>query len=106
MHRARVAEDFAGEGIRVQIAHSHGGGTVLRNFAGGSDYQVTEGQLAPDDSVYSLFMRPDEARALWEELCRYYGGNPPTVTDRADLMAERARVDKLTDAVIAIATRP
>jgi hypothetical protein len=107
MFRARVTEDFQRMGVRIQSVNQTQGGSALRNFAGGSDFfaPYDSNVASPAGDEWSLFLADDEARAIWEELCRYFGGHPPTVTDRADLVAERARVDKLTDAVIQIATR-
>jgi hypothetical protein len=45
------------------------------------------------------------ARALLDALQIHYGGESNARASRADLLAERARVDKMTDALITIATR-
>lgn len=105
-HRARVSEDFAMEGVSVQLVEDTPSAKILRNFKGGSDYIARdESANVPESRDYRLFLRHDEARALYEELSRFYGGTASTLTDRADLLVERKRTDKLTDAVIAIATR-
>lgn len=47
----------------------------------------------------------DAARALHDALAQHFGGTTSSKHLRADYDAERARVDKLTDAVLKIATR-
>jgi hypothetical protein len=47
----------------------------------------------------------DAARALCDALITHFGGTSNSKQLRADYDAERSRVDKLTDSLIAIATR-
>lgn len=47
----------------------------------------------------------DAARALYDALAQHFGGTSNSKQLRADYDAERKRVDKLTDAVLKIATR-
>lgn len=47
----------------------------------------------------------DAARALYDALAQHFGGTSNSKQLRADYDAERARVDKLTDTVITLATR-
>jgi hypothetical protein len=98
------------DGVRVQLAEVTPTHEILKNFAGGSDYQISREADARvpvqyEDPDFNLFLSKDAARALYEELSRFYGGSPSTVTDRADLLAERARVDKLIDSVIDSASK-
>lgn len=46
----------------------------------------------------------DIARALCDQLVAYFGGSTEVQTLRKDYVAERGRVDKLTDALVVIAT--
>lgn len=105
-YRARVTEDFMRDGVRIQINRRIEGGFRVYAFEPVEMRFITDEDARkrqPDDE--HLFIEDDAARALWEELTRYFGGHPATATDRADLQAERARVDKLTDAVIKVALR-
>ena len=105
MIRAKVTEDFGCDGLRIQVANATERGTYLYGFTRGPDIMLEPDQVSPD-THRGLLLGEDEARAVWEELTRYFGAHPATQSDRADLLVERARVDKLTDAVILIATRP
>jgi hypothetical protein len=105
-YRARVSEDFIRRGVRIQISRRVEGGYTVYGFEPVCARFVSDtdaGKMDPLDDA--LFIEDDAARALWEELSRYFGGQPAAITDRADLQAERARVDKLTDAVIRVALR-
>lgn len=52
-----------------------------------------------------LRMPTAAAQVLYDALARHFGGTSNSRQLRADYDAERARVDKLTDAVLTIATR-
>jgi len=62
--------------------------------------QVPEGSPAP-----TLRIPTDAARALYDALAQHFGGTSNTKQLRADYDSERARLDKLTDTLITIATR-
>jgi hypothetical protein len=64
---------------------------------------VAEDEQPPPDAA--LRIPDDVARALLDALQIHYGGESTARASRADLLAERARVDKMTDALITIATR-
>lgn len=53
----------------------------------------------------TLRLTDDMARALLDALVQHYGGHSNVQTLRRDYDAERARVDKMTAALISIATR-
>lgn len=68
-----------------------------------------DGRVRFDDVEHNLAVNPtvqlphDFARALLEALTRYYQGASDMHTVRGDLLHERGRVDKLTDALISLA---
>lgn len=62
--------------------------------------RVDEGARMP-----SLRIPTDAARALYDALAQHFGGTSNSKQLRADYDAERARVDKLTAAVLTIVTR-
>jgi hypothetical protein len=67
---------------------------------------LTENDPTEAPQAERLVLRTDEARALYESLAEHYGhGTNDTRALRRDHDAERDRVDKLTDAIIAIARR-
>jgi hypothetical protein len=109
--RVQIAEGFAfGFGVAILIADRPGDNAVgmpyraLRFGDGGSREweQVTDVYAGHGPT---LVLEEDEARALLDALTRYYNGAEDTRALRKDYDAERARVDKLTDAVIGVAHR-
>jgi hypothetical protein len=65
------------------------------------DYQeLPDVQLA---ATPTLSLTEAEGRALLDALAAFYGGTGPAKAARDDLLHERGRVDKLTDALIGIA---
>ncbi len=53
----------------------------------------------------ALRIPTEAARALYDALAQHFGGTSNSKQLRADYDVERGRVDKLTDAVLKIATR-
>lgn len=47
-----------------------------------------------------LLLEEEQARALYEELGRYFGGSGDSIQLRKDYDAERGRVDKMLNALI------
>jgi hypothetical protein len=95
IHQVRVVTDFQADGVAVFV--------VLRT---GSDRQVlrppnTWERLDPGGALPgpepTLRLSDGHARALMEALLVFYNGTPDSNTQRADLMHERARRDKLED---------
>ena len=60
-------------------------------------------QIVSEPAV-TIALDDDEARALLDALLRHYQGASDMHTVRSDLLHERARVDKLTEAIIRIAS--
>ena len=103
--RVRVAqtdEDFVSDTISVFIGERTDSG-VSQWFADGT-VRFTAAHEASVQPVPSLRIREDHARALLGELQRYFQGGDDMRALRADYNHERTRVDKLTDALIAITT--
>jgi hypothetical protein len=98
-YRVRVGDDFPMGGVAVWI----GNDDTRPRLA----YRITASHLEiaaqrPEGSaVEPAFVLPDEvALMLLDALASHYQGAADVRTVRADLLAERARVDKLTDVVI------
>lgn len=104
-YRSRVTEDYIRGGVRIQIIRRvDSGGYYVMKFEPATEHFLTEEDARRHQPLdEALFIPNDAARALWEELSDYFGGQPAAITDRSDLQAERARADKLIDAVIRIA---
>lgn len=62
------------------------------------EYETPAGPLA---TTTTISLTDPEARALLETLAAHFGGSGPAKAARDDLLHERQRVDKLTDALIA-----
>jgi hypothetical protein len=73
---------------------------LMRVAAGVITWEPVELHVMAEPTVV---LPGDAARALLDALMRHYQGASDMHTVRADLLHERKRVDKLTDAVIAIA---
>jgi hypothetical protein len=109
--RAYVRPNIALGGVEVALLREHrDGGRSVRQWPnvvnGAPDYRKPDeaGVERPDDFVQLV---DDEARALYEALAEHYGHGANDVRSlRRDHDAERARVDKLTDALIVVATTP
>ena len=103
--RAGVQQDYMGGGIRFALVQPFGDGRrrVLKSFDGTwNGDEIVEGNTL----VENWHMLPEAAaRALLDALSQHFGGTGDTRQMRRDLDAERKRVDKLTDALIKIATR-
>lgn len=111
MIEARISDQlmFSMDSIAVQIVERYEGHIprVLKTGDGGMG-PVWED--FPDDGLaeapLTMTLRNDVARALLDALLRHYQGASDMHTVRSDLLHERGRVDKLTDAVIRIASGP
>lgn len=105
MIRAHCAENWAAMGVNIAIVERSESmpPMILRLTDAGPVWEP------PGES--SLQVKPtlqlghEEARALLDALVRHYEGASDMHAARTDLLHERSRVDKLTDAVIDIAKR-
>lgn len=103
MFKARIADHFAADGCAIWLytEWEKGQRNIMHFGADGVEWQdaaVTSTEVKP-----TMLLPDDAARALLDALLRHYQGASDMHTARADLVHERGRVDKLTDAVIRIA---
>lgn len=100
MWRAAVEPDFAFQGVRVHLGQAHGGpyeSGAIRSVAEPVDVLMTE---HPEHTALSkpfLRLPEDAARALYDALGEHFGGTSDVRQLRADLYAERQRVDRFID---------
>lgn len=99
-----VTDNFMVDGLSVYISLKHSAmeRTLMRvSDHGSSRFEAIEPMMQTDPT----FTIPGEAgRALLDALIRHYQGGGDLHALRQDYDAERRRVDKLTDAVITIAS--
>lgn len=100
--RARAEVDWQMDGVSVRILQRIGNAAYLYSFDTNRVYSDAE-SIVPDTEAHPLRLPEGAARALYEALGEYFGGRPVAITDREDLKVERGRVDKLQDAMVAIA---
>ena len=105
MIEVRVTDDFMVGGIAVYVAMKTGPGErlILHQRDGHLAWDRYEPGTIPLEPTLKL--EDDAGRAVLDALLRYYQGASDMHTVRGDLLHERGRVDKLTDAMIAIARR-
>ena len=109
MIRVYLSGDFMADGLRVAILNEYAGDIdtppqrrILRLDTDGGRWEQVEPAVITEPTL----TLPDEAaRALLEELTRYYHGVEDTRALRRDYDAERGRVDALLAAVTDLATR-
>lgn len=100
---ARVSDQMLIDGIAVSIV-MRSEGRVVRVLRNDGDFMTWEDVPEPLAVTRPTFTLQGEcARALLDALLRHYQGASDMHTVRSDLLHERQRVDKLTDAVICIA---
>jgi hypothetical protein len=94
-----------GTGVRILRKPGDGSRQILRLSSGSSSSRVWEDvpDLVAMENPVTFVLDDDEARALLEALMRRFQGASDMHTVRSDLLHERGRVDRLTDAVIRIA---
>ncbi len=100
MIEARIGSNFPMDGIDIWIALKSDGERVFLQPGpdGIGNWERTDPASRPAHPTITL---QDEAgRVLLDALLRYYEGASDMHTVRSDLLHERGRVDKLTDALI------
>lgn len=101
----RISDQMMADGIAVWIVMKDGG-RVVRVLHQEEDFATWEEVPEPLAQIKPTFTLEGEcARALLDALTRHYQGAADMHSVRADLIHERGRVDKVTDALIRIATR-
>lgn len=98
--RAKVEHDFEHDGVAIWLGRKGDGelSTVLPLPNPVFEHHEA-GEILPSAGP-SLRLPEDIARALFEALARHFGGHPETVSLRKDYESERARVDRLQQAII------
>jgi hypothetical protein len=100
--RVAILPDATIDGVAIQIAHRIGDGyTEVVTFTQSTEIQPA-GVYMPQPS---LKLEDGLGRALLDALAEHYGNASGGRQQRADFEHERNRVDRLTDAVITLATR-
>lgn len=93
--RALVRHDLERDGVSIAIRRQGGG---ILDFTTRTEFSEDG---ATDSAAKPLYLRDEEARALYEALGRHFGGDAVSnVRLRSDYDAERRRVDKMIDALI------
>ncbi|SRR6266851_2200665 len=107
MIRVHISGDFMIGGISVGIMETGGNGPRVICRVNDQGVIMPNEVLAPGTGpAVPTFALPDDmARALLEELTRWYHAAEDTRALRKDYDDERRRVDRLTEAVIGIAWR-
>jgi len=106
MIKAQIAPDFPGDGIAVRITLEQEGGRLIMHV--GSDAMTSWEPFSPQPvsgNGITMHLQDEAARALLDALLRYYEGASDMHTVRSDLLHERGRVDRLTDALIRMTAR-
>jgi hypothetical protein len=106
MYKAYIAENFIADGVNISLVarRSDGVRSILRT----SDGEVVHWEEVPDPATNTkptLVLNHEAARALLDALLHHYEGASDMHTQREDFKYERARVDKLMDALATIASR-
>lgn len=101
---ARISDRMMADGIAAWIV-MRDDGRVTRVLRPDGDFMTWDEVPEPLAEIRPTFTLEGEcARALLDALLRHYQGASDMHTVRADLLHERGRVDRLTDAVIRIAS--
>ena len=103
-HRVRVEEDLLGRHLKIAMFESYADGSgVLHGYPAFGEVRtrVQGGEAVEYPEGYGpLRVSQEFARALFEELGRFFGLQPETASLRQDYDHERKRVDKLIDHLI------
>ena len=105
--RAHAEDDFATFGIIVRLAAIPNDGDVTPASGIAEDGQIEYAAGAAPGSLLDPVLRitHDEAHAIYDALGVVLNrSHPHRDQGRADLLAERARVDRLIEAVAQVAT--
>lgn len=107
MIRIRIADDWMAGGIAIAIVMEPPAESVIDPIRQIARVDGSYVRFEPFDPMVmgdpTLRLRDEIARPLLDALLRYYQGASDMHTARSDLLHERGRVDKLTDAVIELA---
>lgn len=95
---ALVGSEFMRGGVRIAWRREFAGGMEYTN--GSTVQRVTDPAVTVD--IEPLVLHDEMARTLLAALLRHYNGADDARMLRKDYDAERARVDKLLDALVAV----
>lgn len=88
------------DGVALTLVYYEGRGTIAQAV------QPVQFEMAPKPegtmAPVALTLDGDQARALYEALAEHFTGTAVMQTQRADLLHERGRVDKLMDHVMRV----
>lgn len=95
--KALVRAELERDGVSIALRRTNGG---ILDFNTATEF-LTEG--ATESTAKPLYLREEEARAVYEALGRYFGGDAVSNQRlRQDYDAERGRVDKLIGHLIGV----
>lgn len=100
MIEARIGSNFPADGIDIWIGlKAEGARMILQPGPDGiGSWEILEPGVNP--ARPTMVLQDEAGRALLDALLRHYEGASDMRTVRSDLLHERGRVDKLTDALI------
>jgi len=103
--KVRIADNMMADGISVLIENRGDGPRQVMRMQSDA---LNGWELLPADAALmspapTMVLPDDAARPLLDALLRWYQGAEDTRAARADLLHERARVDKLLDTISRIA---
>lgn len=94
--KAIVQPDLERDGVKIAVRRANGG---IIDFSTRTEF-TEDGET--ETASQPLRISEDDARAVYEALGRYFGGDAVNNDRlRSDYDAERRRVDKMIDALIA-----
>lgn len=97
--KALVRPDLERDGVSIAVRRSNGG---IIDFTTTTEY-LDESKPETKSTAKPLHLREDEARAVYEALGRYFGGDAVSNQRlRQDYDHERGRVDKLIGHLIGV----
>jgi hypothetical protein len=98
--RVGIHRDFM-LGVALTLALDYGGDTIrILHFGPDNSQEWKDYNRFTSLDEPTMYLPEELARELYNMLAHFYQGEPDTTTARADLLHERGRVDKLTDALI------
>jgi hypothetical protein len=102
--RIHIGDDFTRMAVSIYVVDSIDQNRARVMQPEGSMWQWAEVDPSVGYEVPPTIRLPeDAARALLDSLAAHFGGVSEVQTLRKDYLAERSRVDKLTDALIRLA---
>lgn len=102
--RVHIGDDYTRRSVSIYVVNSVGEDRALVMQPEGSGWTWSDVDPLVGFQVPPTIALPEEAaHALLDSLAAHFGGVSEVQTLRKDYIAERGRVDKLTDALIRLA---